>query len=111
MGHSAATYQEGLEGLQAGATMLTHSFNAMSPLGHREPGLPGLIFQNKHTPQPYFSIIADGIHLHRHVVSLAYHASPSHCILITDSIELAGLPDGLYPGNGQIKSNQLKKRQ
>ena len=41
MGHSAATYEEGLEGMKAGANLITHTFNAMNPLHHREPGLPG----------------------------------------------------------------------
>lgn len=42
MGHSAATHKEGIAGLKAGANLLTHTFNAMNPLNHREPGLPGM---------------------------------------------------------------------
>ena len=57
---------------------------------------------------PYFSLIADAIHLHPRVVALAYRSSPTHCILTTDSIELSGLPDGVYPGHAQIPFNQLK---
>ena len=57
---------------------------------------------------PYFSIIADAIHLHPRIVGIAYRSSPSHCILITDSIELSGLPDGIHPGHAQIPFNQLK---
>jgi N-acetylglucosamine-6-phosphate deacetylase len=41
MGHSAANHQQGLEGMKAGANLLTHTFNAMNPLHHREPGLAG----------------------------------------------------------------------
>ena len=41
MGHSAANHQQGLDGLKAGANLITHTFNAMNPLHHREPGLPG----------------------------------------------------------------------
>lgn len=41
MGHSAANYEQGLEGMKAGANLITHTFNAMNPLHHREPGLPG----------------------------------------------------------------------
>lgn len=41
MGHSAATHEQGLEGMKAGANLITHTFNAMNPLHHREPGLPG----------------------------------------------------------------------
>ncbi|CAG8979162.1 hypothetical protein HYALB_00000296 [Hymenoscyphus albidus] len=105
MGHSAATYDEGVEGMQAGATLLTHCFNGMNPLHHRQPSLPGLITTRN---PPYFSIIADSIHLHPRVVAMAYRSSPSHCILITDSIELSGLPDGLHPGHAQIPGRQRK---
>ena len=41
MGHSAATHEQGIEGVKAGAGLLTHTFNAMNPLHHREPGLAG----------------------------------------------------------------------
>jgi len=58
---------------------------------------------------PYFSIIADAIHLHPRIVCIAYRSSPSHCILITDSIELSGLPNGIHPGHAQIPFNQLKE--
>jgi N-acetylglucosamine-6-phosphate deacetylase len=106
MGHSAASHQQGVVGMKAGATLLTHTFNAMNPLHHREPGLPGLISS---TSPPYFSLIADAIHLHPRIVSFAYRAAPSHCILITDSIELSGLPDGIHPGHAQIPCNQKKE--
>ncbi|EKD17013.1 putative n-acetylglucosamine-6-phosphate deacetylase [Drepanopeziza brunnea f. sp. 'multigermtubi' MB_m1] len=105
MGHSAANHEQGLEGLKAGANLITHMFNAMNPLHHREPGLPGLI---SGPYPPYFSIIADSIHLHPRIVGIAYRSSPSHCILITDGIELSGLPDGIHPGHAQIPFNQLK---
>jgi N-acetylglucosamine-6-phosphate deacetylase len=57
---------------------------------------------------PYFTLITDQIHLHPRVVAMAYRSSPSHCILITDSIELSGLPDGVHPGHAQIPFNQVK---
>ncbi|CZS98595.1 related to N-acetylglucosamine-6-phosphate deacetylase [Rhynchosporium agropyri] len=106
MGHSAATHEEGLAGLKAGANLITHTFNAMNPLHHREPGLPGLMSDPS---PPFFSIIADSIHLHPRIVGIAYRSSPSHCILITDSIELSGLPDGMHPGHAQIPLHQLKE--
>jgi N-acetylglucosamine-6-phosphate deacetylase len=52
MGHSAADYQQGKEGMKAGANLITHTFNAMNPLHHREPGLPGMIFSIIH-PQNF----------------------------------------------------------
>lgn len=105
LGHSAATYEVGIGALQAGATALTHVFNAMAPLNHRLPGLAGLISSPE---APYYSIIPDGIHLHPATVALAYRANPEKCILITDSIEMAGMPDGLYPGHAQIPFPQRK---
>ncbi|CAL3972687.1 unnamed protein product [Diplocarpon coronariae] len=105
MGHSAADYQQGLDGMAHGANLITHTFNAMNPLHHREPGLVGLI---SGPDPPYFSIIADSIHLHPSLVGLAYRSSPTHCILITDSIELSGLPDGIHPGHAQIPFKQRK---
>ncbi|KAF2766128.1 Metallo-dependent hydrolase [Teratosphaeria nubilosa] len=57
---------------------------------------------------PYFGIIPDGNHLHPSVASMLFRANPSKCITITDSIELAGLPDGTYPGHSQIPHHQTK---
>jgi len=107
LGHSGASYEEGQTAVDAGATALTHAFNAMNPLHHRSPGLVGLIAAKGKTP--YFSLIPDGIHLHPALVAMAYRSNPSNCILITDSIELAGLPDGDYPGHAQIPHTQTKK--
>lgn len=104
-GHSAATYEEGLVALQLGARALTHVFNAMSPLHHRGPGLAGLMATGK----CYFSVIPDGIHLHPAVLTLCMRAEPRRCVFITDSIELAGLPDGVHPGHGQISQRQYKQ--
>ncbi|KAK5136322.1 hypothetical protein LTR08_003695 [Meristemomyces frigidus] len=105
LGHSTATYDQGLAALHAGATCLTHTLNAMPPLHHRDPGLAGLVTAPS---DPYFSIIADGNHLHPSIATLLFRANPAKCILITDSIELAGLPDGTYPGHAQIPSAQTK---
>lgn len=107
LGHSAADFDSGARALKYGARSLTHVFNAMEPLAHRFPGLAGLMAAPD-TPTPYYSIIADGIHLHPAVVSMAYRSNPKKCMLITDSIEMAGLPDGLYPGHAQIPHPQRK---
>ena len=104
LGHSSATYDEGLAALSVGATALTHVFNAMAPLHHREPGLAGLMA----TGRCFYSVIPDGIHLHPATLAMAFRTDPSKCILITDSVELAGLPDGVYPRNRQIPHQQRK---
>lgn len=111
LGHSTASYAQGLSAVRAGATALTHTLNAMAPLHHRDPGLAGLVSARTTDPEvqsPYYSIIADGHHLHPSVASMLYKANPHKCVLITDSIELAGLPDGVYPGHAQIPHQQRK---
>ena len=111
LGHSNASYSDGLEAVKAGASCLTHTLNAMAPLHHRDPGLAGLVTAAPATTHtsPYFSLIADGHHLHPAVATMLFRANPAKCILITDSIELAGLSDGTYPGHSQIQSQQTKK--
>jgi N-acetylglucosamine-6-phosphate deacetylase len=83
----------------------------MSPLHHRDPGLAGLITlpYTSTPPPPYYTILTDGLHIHPSVVTLLYRAAPQKCILISDSIELTGLPDGTYPGHAQIPHPQLKQ--
>lgn len=110
LGHSAASFEEGLSAVKAGATCLTHTLNAMTPIHHRDPGLAGLITipSTDDTRSPYFSIIPDGNHLHPSIATMLYNANPSKCIIITDSIELAGLPDGVHPGHAQIPHQQRK---
>ncbi|KAL0258938.1 hypothetical protein SLS55_006443 [Diplodia seriata] len=116
LGHTTATYADGLAALNAGATCLTHTLNAMTSLHSRHPGLAGLISlpspqqEQQQPPPPYYTLIADGHHLHPSTVSLLYRANPSRAILVTDSIELASpaIPAGTYPGHAQIASTQRK---
>ena len=110
LGHSSATYDQGLTAVRAGATCLTHTLNAMTPLHHRDPGLAGLVTtpSTDGLESPYFSIIPDGNHLHPSVATLLFRANPARCIFITDSIELAGLDDGVYSGHAQIPHQQRK---
>jgi N-acetylglucosamine-6-phosphate deacetylase len=77
--------------------MITHLFNAMRPLHHRNPGIFGLLGTPSSTIQkPYFGIIADGIHLHPTSIKIAWNAHPEGLILVTDAMRLAGMPDGTY---------------
>lgn len=110
MGHSTATYTEGLAGLKAGATCLTHTLNAMPGWQSRAPGLAGLIsLPAEHSPPPpYFTLIPDGEHLDPRTVALLHRCNTKKSILVTDSIELASLPDGTYPGHSQIPFDQTK---
>jgi N-acetylglucosamine-6-phosphate deacetylase len=95
IGHTAADYEEAQQAVAAGATMITHLFNAMHPLHHRNPGLFGLLGQGT-GPKPFFGIIADGIHLHPSAINIAWNAHPEGFILVTDAMALVGLPDGIH---------------
>ena len=99
IGHSNATYADCVKAIENGARSFTHTFNAMTPIGHREPGVAGAALATN----AYAELICDGIHVCPEVISLAYHAKRSQgdkFVLITDSIPPAGLPNGDYVMNG-----------
>lgn len=99
LGHTAADYDTGMRALTVGATMLTHVYNAMNAFSHKSPGVTGLVSSRA---APYFSVIADGIHLHPAALTMAFRANRERCILISSAIELVGLPDGIYPGSAKV---------
>ncbi|KAF2473254.1 n-acetylglucosamine-6-phosphate deacetylase-like protein [Lindgomyces ingoldianus] len=112
IGHSDASYEEAKLGIKSGATMITHLFNAMKPLHHRNPGIFGLLGTTSSSirTKPYFGIIADGIHLHPTSIKIAWNAHPEGLILVTDAMRLAGMPDGTYDwtnGSRIIKKGAL----
>lgn len=110
MGHSEATYEDASLAIKAGATMITHLFNAMRPLHHRNPGIFGVLGIAESLPRPYFGIIADGIHLHPTTIKIAFNAHPEGFILVTDAMHLVGLEDGTYEwtnGDRLVKSGLL----
>jgi len=92
LGHSAATYDEALAGIAAGARHVTHLFNRMPPLSHRAPGLAGAVLQ---TDEVAAEIICDGAHVHPALIRTAIAAKrPSRVFAITDATAVAGLPVG-----------------
>jgi N-acetylglucosamine-6-phosphate deacetylase len=94
LGHSNATYQKTQDGIAAGATHATHTFNAMRPLDHREPGILGAVLEDDRISA---DIIADGIHVDPSMVRLFLRAKgDDKAILITDAISATGKPDGTY---------------
>ncbi len=110
MGHSEATYEQASAAVEAGATMVTHLFNAMRPLHHRNPGIFGVLGKAESISRPYFGIIADGIHLHPTSVRIAFNTHPDGCILVTDAMKLVGLGDGVYDwtnGDRIVKTGAL----
>ena len=94
IGHSNATKAETLKAMAAGATTATHTYNAMRPLDHREPGILGVVLDSN---ELYADLICDGVHVAPELVRLWFKAKgPEKAILITDSLEAAGMPDGIY---------------
>jgi len=109
IGHSEATYEDATAAVANGATMITHLFNAMRPLHHRNPGIFGVLGIAESTARPYYGVISDGIHLHPTTVKIAFNAHPDGFILVTDAMHLVGLPDGAYPWtNGDRMCNIVK---
>jgi N-acetylglucosamine-6-phosphate deacetylase len=85
MGHSDATYEEATNGKKAGATGITHLFNAMRPFHQREPGLVGLGLIDEDL---YIEVIADGFHLHPITVKLIFNRKrPDRIIIVSDSVK------------------------
>ncbi|WP_346726706.1 N-acetylglucosamine-6-phosphate deacetylase [Bacillus suaedaesalsae] len=99
LGHSDANYEEVNKAIQAGASHVTHLFNAMSGIHHREPGLTGSALLQDAL---FIEIIADGKHVHPEMIRLAYmNKTKDKIILITDSIRAKGLKPGLFDLGGQ----------
>jgi N-acetylglucosamine-6-phosphate deacetylase len=96
-GHSKATYDETVRGFGMGITHVTHLFNAMASLHHRDPGPLAAIFER---PDITCQVITDGVHIHPAVLRLAVHAlGPERFVTITDGMHAMGLPDGHYVYN------------
>lgn len=94
LGHTAASYDEARRGFDAGISHVTHLFNAMPAMHHREPGPLGAVFE---TPSVTCQVITDGVHIHPSVVRLACALlGPERFVTITDGMQAMGLPDGKY---------------
>ena len=94
LGHSNADLDEARAGFAAGARHATHTFNAMRPLDHRDPGILGEVLTD---PRLSAEIIADGIHVDPVIVQLFLKAKgPEAAVLITDATAATGMPDGRY---------------
>lgn len=92
LGHSGASYEEGMAGIEAGARQATHLFNRMPPLGHRRPGLAGAVLDHDDVT---VEIICDGVHVDPAMVRVAIAAKRTARIMaITDGTAGAGLPRG-----------------
>jgi N-acetylglucosamine-6-phosphate deacetylase len=93
-GHSDAPFEPAYGALDSSVAGVTHLFNAMSAMHHREPGLPGAAFAH---PRAVCGLIPDGLHVHPEMVGLAFRMlGPDRIYLTTDAIAAAGMDDGEY---------------
>ncbi len=98
IGHSAADYSTAVRAIDAGVSSLTHTFNAMPPLHHRDPGPIGAAVEKG----IYAELICDGLHVSRAAVLTLYRAlGPDRLILISDALRATGLGDGDFSFGGQ----------
>jgi N-acetylglucosamine-6-phosphate deacetylase len=94
MGHSDATHTEALAAVNTGARYAVHTFNAMRPFSHRDPGIVGAVLADDRV---FAEIIADGVHVAPEVVRIFAKAKgSSRMILATDATSATGMPDGQY---------------
>jgi N-acetylglucosamine-6-phosphate deacetylase len=85
MGHSDATYSEAEEGFHSGAKGITHIFNAMRGIHHREPGIAGFGLMNKDV---YIEVIADPFHLDQKIIELIFSTkNPDRIIIVSDTVK------------------------
>jgi len=97
VGHTNATEDEAAAAFDAGATLLTHAFNAMPGIHHRAPGPIVAAMRDERVT---LELIADGFHVHPHVIALAFAQAPGRIALITDAMAAAGAADGHYELGG-----------
>jgi N-acetylglucosamine-6-phosphate deacetylase len=100
LGHSDATYRLATSAAEAGATMVTHLFNAMSQIGNREPGLVGAAIDTKSL---WAGLIADGIHVDPATIAIAMRAKrgPARIFLVTDAMATIGTDMTSFTLNGR----------
>lgn len=97
LAHTSCNYDLACEAFQAGANHITHLFNAMNGLHHREPSLIGALSDF----DVFAELIADGIHIHPSVIRMMFKLDKKKMVLISDSMSASGLEDGTYELGGQ----------
>ncbi len=99
LAHTDSDYDHAKEAFDAGATHLTHLFNAMPGIHHRNPGVIPAAVEN---PNVRAEIICDGLHVHPASVRLAFSMfGAERMVLISDALRCCGMPDGEYELGGQ----------
>jgi len=98
IGHTDADYETAVKAMKKGAKCLTHTFNAMPPLHHRNPGVIGAAIEEN----AYVQVICDGLHIHKSVIKALYKIfGTERMVLISDSMRATGVSDGEYEFGGQ----------
>ncbi len=99
MAHTDSDYEHAKAAVDAGATHLTHLYNAMPPIHHRKPGVIGAAAEN---PKVRAELICDGIHVHPSSIRMAFSLfGGERIVLISDALRCCGMPDGTYDLGGQ----------
>jgi len=98
MGHTNASYEEAKKGIELGIRHATHTFNAMSPLNHKNPGVAGAALMDD---RMNCELIADGVHVHKDLATYMVQKKPQDkVVLITDSLTPTALGNGTFIANG-----------
>lgn len=95
--HTDCSYEDAEKVIEAGANHLTHLYNAMPSIHHRDPGPIGAGAEDKNV---YAELICDGYHIHESAIRIAFKLFPNRICLISDSLRCAGMPDGEYELGG-----------
>lgn len=102
LGHTVADYDMSVKGFEAGAKNVTHIFNTMNPIHHRNPSLQCAAFERDDV---FCEVICDGIHLHPSIIRMMYKIlGPDRMVLISDSMAATGLKDGKYLLGGTVET-------
>jgi len=96
--HTDASYEDACRLFDAGASHVTHLFNAMPPLHHRKPGVIGAAAERD---EVVAELICDGLHIHPSVIRAAFRLFPGRIAVISDSLRCCGMPNGEYELGGQ----------
>ncbi len=101
LGHSSADFEQSLRSFEKGISMLTHTFNAMQGLHHRNPGPVGAAIQNG---KIFMGLIADGIHVHPLMATFLQKIAKGQLVLVSDALSPYGLEEGQYQWNSSCIS-------
>ena len=97
IGHTGANYEQAMAAIGLGATRTTHTFNAMTPLLHRDPGVVGAALNT----DVYCELIADTFHVNKGLFPMMAKVKGHRLVIITDCLRATGMPDGKYTLGGQ----------